>query len=108
MITAIEQELSLHDELHTAVRLIKMGLKEVRNIDGGNDFYHPLMLTLASGIERLMKVIICFHILETTGTFPSSYPWEVKEVSGSGLHILQNNSHFDIVFKILIFKNIIL
>lgn len=79
MITAIEQELSLHDELHTAVRLMQMGLKEVRNIDGGNDFYHPLMLTLASGIERFMKVIICFHILETTGTFPSVYPWEAKK-----------------------------
>lgn len=79
MITAIEQELSLHNELLTAVRLTQMGLKEVRNIDGGNDFYHLLMLTLAGGIERFMKVIICFHILETTGTFPSVYPWEGKK-----------------------------
>jgi hypothetical protein len=79
MPTAIEQEFALHDELHTSVRLIKMGLKEVRKIDGGNDFYHPLMMTLASGIERLMKVIICFHIHETTGTFPSAYPWEFKK-----------------------------
>lgn len=79
MITPIEREVALHDELLTAVKLIKIGIKEVRNIDGGNDFYHLLMLTLASGIERLMKVIICFHIIETTGTFPSSYPWEVKK-----------------------------
>lgn len=79
MITAIEQELSLHDELHTAVRLIQMGLKEVRHIDGGNDFYHPLMLMLASGVERFMKVIICFHTIETTCAFPSAYPWEVEK-----------------------------
>jgi len=76
MITAIERELALHDELHTAVGLIKKGLNELRNIDGGNDFYHPVMLSLAGGIERLLKVIICFHVFEVTGSLPSSYPWK--------------------------------
>ena len=76
MVTPIERELALNDELHIAVRLIRIGLKEIRIIDGGNDFYHPIMLTLASGIERLLKVIICFHIFEATGTLPSAYPWK--------------------------------
>jgi len=88
MVTPIERELALNDELHTAVRLIRIGLKEIRNIDGGNDFYHPLMLTLASGIERLVKVIICFHILESTGKFPSLYPWEGKKRKGHDLVFL--------------------
>jgi hypothetical protein len=88
MVTPVERELALHDELHTAVRLMKIGLKEIRNIDGGNDFYYPLMLTLANGIERLMKIIICFHILESTGKFPSSYPWEGKKRKGHDLVFL--------------------
>jgi hypothetical protein len=88
MVTPIERKLALNDELHTDVRLIRIGLKEIRNIDGGNDFYHPLMLTLASGIERLMKIIICFHILESTGKFPSLYLWEGKKRKGHDLVFL--------------------
>lgn len=65
-----------------------MGLKELQKIDGGNDFYHPLMMTLASGVERLMKVIICFHILDSSGKFPSSYPWEGKKRNGHDLILL--------------------
>lgn len=91
MVKPIERELSLNDELHTAVRLIKMGLKEVRKIDGGNDFYHPLMMTLGSGLERLMKVIICFHILNVSGKFPSSYPWEGRKRNGHDLDLLLNH-----------------
>lgn len=91
MINLIERELSLHDELHTSIRLIQMGLKELQKIDGGNDFYHPLMMTLASGIERLMKVIICFHILNVSGKFPSSYPWEGKKRNSHDLELLLNH-----------------
>ena len=73
-----QKGLSLKVLLDTSIRLIKMGLSEIQKIDGANAFYHPLMMTLASGIERLMKVIICFHTLDSTGEFPSFYPWEKK------------------------------
>lgn len=86
----IERKLALPVELHTAVELIKKGLKEIRNIDGGNDFYHSIMLPLTSGLERLMKVIICFHIFETEGTLPSAYPWK-KRRQGHDLVFLLNH-----------------
>jgi hypothetical protein len=63
--------LALHFETRDAIRLIERGLGELQLIDMGNDFYHPAFLLLSSGLERLMKCIICFRALERDGTFPS-------------------------------------
>ncbi|MDP2895912.1 MAG: hypothetical protein Q8Q12_05045, partial [bacterium] len=54
-----------------AVGLIKIGLRELNRIDGANDFYHVPIQLLASGLERFMKCIICFHYLGTKGEFPA-------------------------------------
>ncbi len=69
MATAL-QELSIDDELLTAIRLLKCGLRELNRMDGANDFYHLPILLLASGLERLMKTVICCHHLEINGVFP--------------------------------------
>jgi len=54
----------------TAIRLIQAGLGQLQKLDGANDFYHLPLLTLSSGFERFMKVILCFRTLEKTGEFP--------------------------------------
>jgi hypothetical protein len=64
------------EELDVAVKLIKAGFRELQHIDDANDFYHLPFLTLAGGFERLMKIVICLHIHETTGSFPREYPWQ--------------------------------
>ena len=64
------QELSIDDELRTAIRLLKCGLRELNRMDGANDFYHLPILLLASGLERLMKTVICLHYLAVNGDFP--------------------------------------
>ena len=87
--STVRQDLALNDELVTSIKLIQTGLKELQHIDGANDFYHVFMLTLASGFERLMKVIICFHIVETTGTYPKKYPWRAYK-KGHDLVFLLN------------------
>jgi len=66
------QEVMIGEELLVAVRLLKVGLRELHRIDGATDFYHLPMLLLASGFERMMKTVICCHHLETTGNFPPS------------------------------------
>jgi len=71
MSPSIQQKLALDQELLNAVRLIQAGLGQLQKLDGANDFYHLPLLTLSSGFERLMKVMLCFRILEKTGEFPS-------------------------------------
>ena len=70
MAPSIKQKLAIDQELLNAVRLIHAGLGQLQKLDGANDFYHLPLLTLASGFERLMKVMLCFRILEQTGEFP--------------------------------------
>jgi len=63
----------LGEELLTAVRLLKSGLRELNRIDGSTDFFHLPILLLASGFERMMKTVICCHHLETNGDFPKDW-----------------------------------
>ena len=51
---------------------LRRGLGELQRIDGANDFYHLPLALLAGGLERLCKVVFCFHSLERMGRFPSS------------------------------------
>jgi len=71
----VQQNLALLQELETAIKLLQIGCREVQSVDGANDFYHLAMLTLANGFERFMKVIICLHVLESTGAYPTKLPW---------------------------------
>lgn len=67
----VQQNVMLGEELLTAIRLIKTGLRELNRLDGSTDFFHLPILLLASGFERMMKTIICCYHLETTGDYPN-------------------------------------
>ena len=67
---SIHQHLALDEELRTAIRLIRAGLGGLQAINSGNDFYYLPMIALASGFERLMKLVICLRVLKVTGEFP--------------------------------------
>lgn len=66
----IQQNVLIGQELLTAVRLIAVGLRELNRIDGSSDFFHLPIQLLASGFERLMKVVICCYHVEDKGGFP--------------------------------------
>lgn len=69
----------LGEEVLTSVRLVQGGLAEVQRIDGANDFYHPALLLLSSGLERLMKCILCLRSQAVDGDFPTAD--EIKRYS---------------------------
>jgi hypothetical protein len=83
------QNVMIGEELLTAIRLLKTGLRELNRMDGSTDFFHLPILILASGFERLMKTVICCHHLETTGDYPdrSIFP---KGKKGHDLVILSD------------------
>jgi len=58
-------------ELLSSMRLLKTGLRELNRMDGSTDFFHLPILLLASGFERMMKIIICCHYLENSGNYPT-------------------------------------
>ena len=64
------QKMMIGEELLTAGRLLKYGLRELNRMDEATYFFHLPLQLLASGFERLMKAVICCHRLETTGEFP--------------------------------------
>lgn len=79
--------MAIDDELRVAVRLLKTGLRELNRQNGPSDFAHLPILLLASGFERMMKVILCCHHLEVNGSFPTSRKfWE----AGAQGHNLEN------------------
>lgn len=69
----IPRNLALINELDISISLIKRGLGELQQ--KGSQDYHFLMLTLANGLERLMKVVICLQLKNAQGVYPTSYPW---------------------------------
>ena len=74
-------------ELEDAVGLVKAGLHELQRIDGANDAYHQPFMSLSNGLERLMKVVVCYHERVTTGAFPPSARWK-RGASGHDLEPL--------------------
>lgn len=64
------KNLVLIEEVRTSIRLLEYGFRCLQQIGGANDFYHVPLLTIASGFERLMKMILCLALLEKTGAFP--------------------------------------
>lgn len=56
--------LAIFDELEASIRLIKLGLGELQNIDDNNNFYFLPFQLLSQGFERLMKVYLCIGHIE--------------------------------------------
>jgi hypothetical protein len=77
------QRLYLIQELDVSVLAVEAGLAERQ----GSRPYHPrhfvFLLLLSTGLERLMKIVLQLHALETTGVFLSQR--ELKEKYGHNL-----------------------
>lgn len=61
----------LTEELGLAIDLLRAGLRELQGIDSANDLYHVPLLLLASGLERLMKVLLCLAPMAKEGRMPT-------------------------------------
>ncbi len=68
----IIKKLCLLKEFETSSKLIQLGLGELQNLDSGNDFYYLPFQLLSSGLERLMKCIICVGHFNLKGEFPKT------------------------------------
>ncbi len=70
----LRQSLSQIEETVTAVTLLKEGIAGLGQPDAGDEADHIVLQNLASGFERLLKVVLIFHALQTTGKV-SRRPW---------------------------------
>lgn len=67
------QNISAGEEVLTAVRLFSSGLGQLQSLDdGASDFFHLPLLALQQGLERWIKISLCFHSLDQTGEFPDA------------------------------------
>lgn len=66
------RESGLNEEVRISFRLVKAGLREINRIQPGNDFYHPPILFLSTGIERILKCMICMNFRELNNRWPVS------------------------------------
>ncbi|UXP30690.1 hypothetical protein N6H18_10020 [Reichenbachiella agarivorans] len=65
------RKISLVVEVNTSIKYLRTGLGELQKITGANDFYHPPLLFLANGLERLFKTMLCLNYQERTGELPT-------------------------------------
>lgn len=65
------REIGLIEEVRIGFRFVKHGLREVDQIRPGNDFYHPPILFLSIGLERILKCMICMDHKINHGSYPT-------------------------------------
>lgn len=68
--TEIHRDAAVFNEIKRAVKYLRNGLAEVQKISGANDFYDPALLFLSSGLERLLKSMLCLSFKEKHERFP--------------------------------------
>jgi hypothetical protein len=73
----LRQSLAQIEETVTAVTLLKVGIAALEKSDSGDDADHVVLQNLSGGFERLLKVVLIFHALQTTGK-ASTRPWPSK------------------------------
>lgn len=61
------RNMCLLKEVETSINLLKKGMCDLQKISGSNDFYHPPILLLSSGFERLMKCLLCLANMDDNG-----------------------------------------
>ena len=81
------REMYLGEEVDASIRLIEKGLAELQAVDLGDDFFYPPMLLLSTGLERLMKCILCLRTQVTTGELPT---WKTIKDYGHDLERLRD------------------
>lgn len=72
MSTDILKRFALIEETETSVKLIKLGLGELQNLNQTNDFYFLPFQLLSQGFERFMKSYICIAYFNTNNEYPSA------------------------------------
>ena len=80
------REVYLFWEVETASKLITRGIAELQAIDSSNDFYHPMILLLSSGYERLIKCLLCLISMNEKGEIEQS-PYDMH-TEGHKINIL--------------------
>jgi hypothetical protein len=58
------------EELRLSVSIVKSGLAALQQHRFGNEGRFIFMLLLSTGLERMMKVLLCLHTYDTEGQFP--------------------------------------
>ena len=84
----VHRDVALAEELRTAIRLLKCGLCELNRLDGVNDFFHLPILLLSSGLERLLKTILCCHHVRKHCRFPCHGVWPERRRGHDLVHLL--------------------
>lgn len=85
-----EEFVALDNELRTSIRLIELGFGEIQNLSMGNDFVHLPLQLLSSGIERLLKCILCINYFSENGFFPKKNYLFDQGGNGHNLLFLKN------------------
>lgn len=69
----VRQKMALLQEAEIAIYSIQAGLVALQKNRpyAPKPYYFTWLLLLATGLERLMKIVICLHEFETVGAFPS-------------------------------------
>lgn len=70
-----QREMKLIEEVRHATSFIRLGLRNVDLIEPGTDFYHAPLLLLSTGIERLMKCMMCMDYKQSHGAYPVQPIW---------------------------------
>jgi hypothetical protein len=70
----VQRKLSLLQEAEIALYTVEAGLANLdKNMPyAPKPYYFVWYLLLSTGFERLMKIVICMHEFETTGSFPTN------------------------------------
>ena len=64
------QAFALVEELHSATKLMDLGVAELHKLNLANDFYHLPMQLLAQGIERFLKLTYAMACQRESGDMP--------------------------------------
>jgi len=73
----LRQSLAQIEETVTAVTLLKAGIEALEKPDPRVEADHAVLQNLSGGFERLLKLVLIFHALQTTGKV-STRPWPSK------------------------------
>jgi hypothetical protein len=65
------RNIALIFEIEISINFLKRGLGEIQKISRENNFYHPALQFLSSGLERLFKSMLCLSFKEKNNRLPS-------------------------------------
>lgn len=86
-----KHQLALLEESLNACRLAIHGLKALQEISPSNDFYYKPFLLLSNGVEKYLKIILCYHHWNVYQKFPVRN--DFREKGENGMPIKGSNAH---------------